>query len=115
LKKRKIARNELSDFLGFTRQLFEFIAAKVEFSSRLCSLLEKKGGPEQVRLQAERLGQGAEKLKNLYLELWRKRFRPQSDPECISGFALLQERFQYLSQAISSPASREKLLAELKN
>ena len=115
LGKRKIARNEMTDFFAFARQLFEFITAKVEFSSRLVSLLEEKSGPEQVRLQAERLGQGAVRLKNLYLELWRKRFRPEGDPEFIGGFAFLQERFQYLSQAVSSPVSRGKLLAELKN
>lgn len=115
LKKRKIARNELSDFLGFARQLFEFIAAKVEFSSRLCSLLEEKEGPEQIRRQASWLGQGAEKLKNLYLELWRKRFQPEGLPECASGFAFLQERFHYLRQVSSRSAARENLLLELKN
>jgi hypothetical protein len=115
LKKRKIARNELTDFLGFTRQLCEFIAAKVEFSSRLCSLLEEKGGPEQIRHQAAWLGQGAEKLKNIYLELWQENFQPEGLPECVSSFAFLQERFHYLRQVSSRPAARENLLLELKN
>ena len=115
LKKRKIARNELSDFLSFARQLCEFIAAKVEFSSRLCSFLDENGGPEQLRRQAAWIGQGAEKLKNLYLELWRKSFQPEGLPECVSSFAFLQERFHYLGQASSRPAARENLLLELKN
>ncbi|MBU4308097.1 MAG: beta-N-acetylhexosaminidase [Acidobacteria bacterium] len=115
LKKRKIARNELTDFLNFTRQLCEFIAAKVEFSSRLGSLLEEQDGPEQIRRQAAWLGQGAEKLKNLYLELWRKQFQPENLPDSISGFIFLQERFQYLRQISSSPLAREKLFEELKN
>ena len=101
--------------MGFARQLYEFIAAKVEFSSRLGSLLEEKGGPEQIHRQAEWLGQAAEKLKNHYLELWRNRFQPEGLPECVSGFAFLQERFHYLCQAVSSPAAREKMSAELEN
>lgn len=115
LKKRKIARNELTDFLNFTRQLCEFIAAKVEFSSCLGSLLEEQCGPEQILHQTAWLEKGAEKLKNLYLELWRKRFQPEGLPDFASGFTLLQERFQYLHQLSSRPAAREKLLAELKN
>lgn len=115
LKKRKISRNELTDFLSFTRQLCEFIAAKVEFSSRLCSFLEEKGGPEKIHRQAAGLGQGAEKLKNLYLELWRKNFQSDGLPECVRGFAFLQERFHYLRQVSSRPAARENLLQELGN
>lgn len=115
LKKRKIARNELTDFLNFTRQLCEFIAAKVEFSGCLDSLLEEQCGPEQIIHQAAWLEKGAEKLKNLYLELWRKRFQPEGIPDFVSGFTFLQERFQYLHQLSSRPAAREKLLAELKN
>ncbi len=115
LKKRKIARNELTDFLNFTRQLCEFIAAKVEFSSCLGSLLEEQCGPEQIMHQAAGLEKGAEKLKNLYLELWRKGFQPEGLPDFVNGFTFLQERFQYLHQLSSRPAAREKLLAELKN
>ena len=78
LKKRKIARNELSDFLAFARQLFEFIAAKVEFSSRLRSLLEEKGGPESIRGLAAGLEQGSEKLKNLYWNCGAKTSSPKA-------------------------------------
>jgi len=115
LGKRKIARNELTDFLDFAQQLYAFIAAKVEFSNRLGSLLEEQGGPEQIHRQAAWLGQGAEKLKNLYLDLWRKRFQPEGLPDFVNGFTFLQKRFQYLCSAASSPQASEKLLAELKN
>jgi hypothetical protein len=115
LKKRRISRNELTGFLGFARRLFEFIAAKVEFSGRLCSLLDEKGGAEKILRQAAWLGQGTEKLKNFYLELWGKSFLPESLPEGASGFTFLQERFRYLRRAASQPAARENLFLELKN
>lgn len=115
LKKRKIARNELSDFLGFARQLFEFIAAKVEFSRRLCSLLEEKDGPEKIRHQAAWLGKGTAKLKSLYLELRGKSFQPEGLTESVAGFGFLQERFHYLHQASSRSESVKNLLLELKN
>ncbi len=115
LTKRKIARNELSDFLGFARLLFEFIAAKVEFSSRLCSLLEEKEGAEKIRGLAAGLERGGEKLKNLYLELRGKSFQPEPVTEGVSGFGIMQERFRYLCQAVSLAAARENLLLELKN
>ena len=115
LKKRKIARNELSDFLGFTRQLCEFVAAKVEFSSRLLRLLEEKDGPDEIRRRAAGLAQGAEKLKSLYLELWQRRFQPESPPDFVGSFAFLEERFRHLRQAVARPADRETLLAEMKS
>jgi hypothetical protein len=115
LGKRKIARNELTDFLDFAQQLYAFIAAKVEFSSRLAQLLEEKNATEQVPRQAAGLGIGAEKLATLYMELWRKRFRSEGFPDFVSGFNFLQERFGYLRRLASRPAARNKLLAELKN
>ena len=115
LGKRKIARNELTDFLDFAQQLYAFIAAKVEFSSRLAQLLEEKNATEQVPRQAAGLGLGAKKLATLYMELWRKRFRSEGFPAFVNGFNFLQERFGYLRQFASRPAARDTLLAELKN
>jgi hypothetical protein len=115
LKKRKIPRNELTEFLNFAQQLYEFIAAKVDFSSRLGVILGEKGCEEKVRLQADWLGQGAEKLKNGYWQLWKKHFQPENPPRCMESFVFLQERFHYLRQASCRPAGRAILLAELKN
>lgn len=115
LKKRKIARGELSDFLGFARQMFEFIAAKVEFSSRLLSLLEEKEGAEKIRGQAAGLEQAGEKLKDLYLQLRGRSVQHGPAAESVAGFGFLQERFRYLRQAVSQPAARESILLELKN
>ncbi len=115
LKKKKIPRNELTDFLNFIQQLYAFIAAKVQFSGRLYSLLDEKGGPDQIHRQAAGLEQGILKLKSLYLELWHKHFLPEGLPRCMNDFTFLHERFQYLRQASRRPAGRENLLAELKN
>ncbi|MCX6557542.1 MAG: hypothetical protein NTW95_08970 [Candidatus Aminicenantes bacterium] len=115
LKKRKIARNEMSDFLSFAQHLYEFIAAKIEFSSRLLSRLGPDGADEKIPLDADRLIAEAERLKNLYINLWLVRCQPEGLARHIREFALLQERFRYLQRASAQPAARKNLLLEFGN
>jgi hypothetical protein len=112
LKKRKIARNEMTDFLNFTQHLYEFIADKVEFSNDFLTFLNHGQGNEKVHQPLERLLAGVEKLKNLYINLWLSRCKPEGLAKKIREFDLLQERFHYLLQAIAHPAARKNLLSE---
>jgi len=113
LKKRKITGNELSDFLNIAQPLYEFVAAKVEFSSRLLSRLNSADGEERIHQDLARLLPGSEKLKNLYCELWLKRRQPYGLARKIREFDFLQERYRHLQQSMARPAARKKLLAEI--
>jgi hypothetical protein len=115
LKKRKIARNEMSDFLSFAQHLYEFIAAKVEFSSRLLSRLGAAAADENIPLELDRLIADAERLKNLYITLWLGRCQPEGLARQIREFASLQERFRHVQRASIQPAARKKLLLEFDN
>jgi hypothetical protein len=115
LKKRKIARNEMSDFLNFAQHLYEFVADKVEFSSRLLSCLSAADGDEKIRQGLDRLLRGNEKLKNLFCELWLKRRKPYGLAKKIKEFDFLQERCNYLLQSIAYPAAKKNLIFKLKN
>ncbi len=115
LKKRKIVRSEMADFLNFAQYLYEFIAAKVEFSSHFLTFLNAGQGDEKIRQPLERLLPGAEKLKNLYINLWLSRCRPDGLAKTIREFDFLQERFHYLLRAITHPDARKNLIFKLKN
>jgi len=115
LKKRKIIRSEMADFLNFAQHLYEFIAAKVEFSNHFLTFLIDVQGDEKIRQPLERLLAGVEKLKNLYINLWLSRCQPEGLARKIREFDFLQERFHYLLQASAHPAARKKFLAELEN
>jgi hypothetical protein len=115
LKKRKIVRSEMSDFLNFAQHLYELIADKVEFSNRLLTFLTDAQGDEKARQRLERLLQGTEKLKNLFIDLWLKRCKPDGLAKKIREFDFLQERFHYVLQASAHPAARKNLLLELEN
>jgi hypothetical protein len=115
LKKRKIVRSAMSDFLNFAQHLYEFIAAKVEFSNRFLTFLGDARGDEKIHQRLERLLAGVEKLKNLYINLWLSRCQPDGLAKKIREFDSLQERFHYLLQASAHPAARKNLLAELEN
>lgn len=115
LKKRKIASREIADFLSFSQHLYEFIADKVEFSSLFVTSLADADEAEKVRQRLERLLPAGEKLKNLYLNLWLGRYRPDGLARKIKKFDFLQERLHYLLQASAYPAARKKLLAEFEN
>ena len=115
LEKREVGGDELAGFIDFCRHLYEFIAVKVRFSARLGALLREENGGEEVSRQAAWLDREAGRLQAAYLKLWWRHLPPEGFPESTGGFALLQERFHYLSRAASSAAAREKLLAELQN
>jgi hypothetical protein len=115
LKKRKIVRSEMADFLNFAQHLYEFIADKVEFSSRLLIFLTDGQGNEKIRISLERLLPGVEKLKNLYINLWLSRCQPDGLASKIREFDFLEERCHYLLQASAHPAARKNLLTKLKN
>ena len=115
LKKRKITRSEMTDFLNFAQHLYEFIADKVEFSNDFLTFLNDGQGIEKIRQPLERLIAGVEKLKNLYINLWLSRCQPDGLARKIREFDFLQERCHYLLQASAHPAARKNLLAELKN
>ncbi len=110
LKKREMAPGSLSGFLAFVSGLFEIIAAKVEFSSRLAVLLEGEGGAETLTLQAASLQQAVAGLKGLYQGLLTA---PPGD--MLKGFDFLCERFAQLGRAAASPDSRRGLLSVLKS
>jgi hypothetical protein len=111
LKKKEIAANGMTGFLAFTARLYEVIAAKVQLSSRLPSLLETGSGGEAIRLQASGLRQAVMELKGLYAEL-----RGGGAPEAgRKEFDELGERFSQLGRAAVSPAARTALLSALKN
>ena len=111
LKKKEIAANEMTGFLGFTAKLYEAIAAKVQLSSRLPALLETGSGGEAIRLQASGLLQAVMELKGLHAEL-RGGASPQAG---LKEFDMLGERFSQLGRAAVSPAARTALLSALKN
>jgi hypothetical protein len=111
LKKKEIAAAEMTGFFAFTAKLYETIAAKVEFSSRLPALLEKADGGETVRLRATWLQQAVVELQGLYAGLLGGTLPPKG----LEGFAFLSERFAQLGRAASSPTTRETLLLALKN
>lgn len=113
LKKRKIARNDMSDFLGFAQHLYEFVAAKVDFSYRLPARLGGDDADGRMQSEAERLVVGAEKLKDLYITLWLGRCQPEGLARQIREFTALQERLRALQQAGAHPESKKKLLLEL--
>jgi hypothetical protein len=115
LEKREMAHNELTGFIDFARKTYEFIAAKVQFSNRLGSLLREEDGNEGMRRRAAGLEQEALDLKNLFLELWGRHFQPGGPAHIIRSFDSLSGRFAYLVQAASSQSGREDLLAELEN
>jgi hypothetical protein len=115
LKKRKIVRSEMSDFLNFAQHLYEFIADKVEFSNSFLTFLSAGQGDEKIRQRLERLLPEVEKLKNLYINLWLSRCHPDGLAREIREFDFLQERFHYLLQASAQPAARKDLLAKLEN
>jgi hypothetical protein len=115
LKKRKIVRSEMADFLNFIQHLYEFIADKVEFSGQFLSFLVDGQEDEKIRQRLERLLPEVEKLKNLYINLWLSRCQPEGLARRIRGFDSLEERLRYLLQAGSQPAARKKLMTEFKN
>lgn len=115
LKKRKITRSEMTDFLNFAQHLYELIADKVEFSNDFLTFLNDGQGNEKICQPLERLLTGVEKLKNLYINLWLSRCKPEGLAKQIREFAWLQERFHYILQAIAHPAAKKNLLAELGN
>jgi hypothetical protein len=115
LKKRKIDRNELSDFLNIAQHLYEFVADKVEFSSRLSLRLGAADGDELIQRDLDRLLSAGERLKDLFCALWLKRRKPYGLAKKVREFDFLQERFRYLQRALAHPAARKKLLAELEN
>jgi hypothetical protein len=112
LKKRKIVRNDMSDFLIIAQHLYEFVAAKVEFSSRFPSWLKAAGGDECIQAEVDRLLPECEKLKDLFCELWLKRRQPYGLARKIREFDFLQERFLYLQHALAHPAARKNLMSE---
>jgi hypothetical protein len=110
LKKKEIAASEMTGFLVFTAKLYEAIAAKVQFSSRLPALLETGSG-EAIRLQASELLQTVMELKGFYAEL-----RGGASPDAgLKEFDMLGERFSQLGRAAVSPAARTAMLSALKN
>ncbi len=111
LKAREFAANEMSGFFDFTARLFGTIAAKVEFSSRLPTLLEGADGGKTIRRQAAWLQQAVAELKGLYAGL----FGGPLPSGGLKGFDFLNERFARLGQAASSPAARETLLSALRD
>jgi hypothetical protein len=115
LKKRKIVRNEMADFLNFVQHLYEFIADKVEFSNRFLAFLIDGQESEKIRQTLERLIPGVEKLQDLYIDLWLSRCQPDGLARKIREFGFLQERFHYLLQASAHPAARKNLLSEFEN
>jgi hypothetical protein len=112
LKKRKITRSGMSDFLSFAQHLYEFIAAKIEFSSRLPSRLNADGADEKIAADVDQLIAEAERLKNLYINLWLGRCQPEGLARQIREFASLQERLRRLQRASAQPAARKKLLSD---
>jgi len=115
LKKRKIARSEMNDFLTFAQHMYEIIADKVEFSSCFLTWLSAGPGDEHIRQSLERLLVEVEKLKNLYIKLWLSRCQPDGLARVIREFDFLEQRCHYLFQASVHPAARKKLLLELEN
>ena len=114
LKKRQVSPGELSGFLQFVGQLYEFIAAKLEFSSCFASLLDERDGPQKMVRVATWLGQESETIKNRYLGLRAESGEATGEAECLNSFAVLQQRFMDLARAGSRPGARNDLLAELK-
>ncbi len=115
LKKRKIAGNEVSDFLHIAQSVYEFVADKVEFSGRLMSWLETAGGDESVRQALDRLLPACEKLKDLYCAMWLKRRHPFGLARRIREFDLIQERFSWIRRSMNHPAQKKKLAMQIKN
>ena len=114
LKKRKIGGGEQPRVIVFARKMYEVIAAKVEFSSRLGRLLGEAEGGEEVRRRAAGIERGARELKYLYLGLRGKDVSPADVGRGLKGFDLLSQRLADLRRASSSPAAREELLRELR-
>lgn len=115
LRKRKVVSTDVAGFLVFAQHLYEVIAAKVEFSNHFLTFLRDGQGYEKICQLLERLLAGAEKLKNLYINLWLSRFRPDGLARIIKEFDFLEERCHYLLQASAHPAARKKLLLKLEN
>ncbi len=115
LKKRRIVHNEMSDFLNIALHLYEFVAEKVDFSSRLPSFLNAIDGDAYIQRELDRLLADGEKLKNLFCALWLKRRKPYGLAKKIKGFDFLQERLNYLLLSMAHPAARKILLSELEN
>ena len=114
LKKRKIGGGDQPSVIVFARKMYEVIAAKVEFSSRLGRLLGEAEGGEEVRRRAAGIERGARELKYLYLGLRGKDVSPADVGRGLKGFDLLSQRLADLRRASSSPAAREELLRELR-
>ena len=115
LKKRKIIRNEMSDFLNIAQHVYQLVAGKVEFSSRLPSWLRLAGGEDPIQQELDRLLPECEKLKDLFCGLWLKRRQPYGLARKIREFDFLQERFQYILRSMAHPAARKKLLSEFED
>ncbi|HSQ34454.1 MAG TPA: glycoside hydrolase family 20 zincin-like fold domain-containing protein [Candidatus Binatia bacterium] len=115
LKKKKINGKEVADYLNFAQHLYEFIVDKIEFSGQFVTSLSAWTGDDTCRQLLEKLVPAGEKLKNLYINLWLGRCRPDGLARKIREFDLLQSRFRFLLQASAHPATRKKLLNEFEN
>jgi hypothetical protein len=114
LKKRKIPDSEVSDFLDLARHLVEFVADKVEFSSRLQPWFDSAGGDELIQRALDRLLPACEKLKDLYCQMWLRRRQPFGLARRIREFDFLLQRFALVQSALKHPGQRKKLAALLK-
>ena len=63
----------------------------------------------------EKLLPAGEKMKDLFINLWLNRCRPEGLARKIREFDFLQSRLHYLQRASAHPAARKKLLAEFEN
>ncbi|MCU0275537.1 MAG: glycoside hydrolase family 20 zincin-like fold domain-containing protein [Acidobacteria bacterium] len=107
LNKRKVSPCLFSDFIDFTRRLYEFIAAKVEFSMHLGAFMEGGGPGREIALQAKQLRQALLELKRSFQEL-QAGHSPAWD-----RFDLLAALFERLGNEAYSSAARERLRSGL--
>jgi hypothetical protein len=115
LKKRKILGKEIADYLNFLQHLVEFIADKVEFSSQFVpALAEGRGGDKNLQC-LEKLLPAGERMKDLFINLWLNRCRPEGLARKIREFDVLQSRLRHLQRVSAHPDARKRLLAEFEN
>jgi hypothetical protein len=114
LKKRKISGHEVSDFLDLAQHLVDFVADKVEFSSRLMPWLDSACSDESIQRALDRLLPACEKLKDLYCAMWLRRRHPFGLARRIREFDFLLERFALVQSALKHPGHRKKLAAQAK-
>lgn len=107
LRRKKGSGEKRIRYFGLAEKLYDFIAAKVKFSSWL-----QREEPDAAALAAaaDDLIARLESLKALYADLWCREYQPEGLFDIQMKFAHIRERLEYAKLVWKSPA----LLARLR-